>query len=66
MEDKPLEISATIFATNNIEKAGNKYLFKVGELIGRQAEMYQENERQFDIEIPNPHQYTRNIKFYSI
>ena len=62
MEDKPLEISATIFATNNIEKAGNKYLFKVGELIGRQAEMYQENERQFDIEIPNPHQYTRNIE----
>ena len=24
--------------------------------------MYQENERQFDIEIPNPHQYTRNIE----
>ena len=62
MEDKPLKISATIYATNNIEKAGNKYLFKIGELIGRQAEMYQENERQFDLEIPNPHQYTRNIE----
>jgi hypothetical protein len=62
MEDKPLKISATIYATNQIEKAGNKYLFKIGELIGRQAEMYQENERQFDIEIPNPHQYTRNIE----
>jgi hypothetical protein len=62
MEDKPLKISAIIYATNQIEKAGNKYLFKIGELIGRQAEMYQENERQFDIEIPNPHQYTRNIE----
>jgi hypothetical protein len=62
MEDKPLKISATIYATNQIGKAGNKYLFKIGELIGRQAEMYQENERQFDIEIPNPHQYTRKIE----
>lgn len=62
VEDKPLKISATIYATNNIEKAGNKYLFKIGELIGRQAEMYQENERHFDLEIPNPHQYTRNIE----
>jgi hypothetical protein len=62
MEDKPLKISTIIYATNQIEKAGNKYLFKIGELIGRQAEMYQENERQFDIEIPNPHQYTRNIE----
>jgi hypothetical protein len=62
MEDNPLKISAIIYATNQIEKAGNKYLFKIGELIGRQAEMYQENERQFDIEIPNPHQYTRNIE----
>ncbi|MBL7766201.1 MAG: DUF3857 domain-containing protein [Chitinophagaceae bacterium] len=59
---QPMKISAVIHATNNIEKAGPKYLFKVGELIGRQAEMYQEKERQFDLEIPNPHQYIRNIK----
>ena len=40
----------------------NKYLFKIGELIGRQAEMYQEKPRKFDLEIPNPHQYTRTIQ----
>lgn len=59
--EKSLKVSAVIHATNNIEKAGAKYLFKVGELIGRQAEMYQERERMFDLEIPNPHQYTRKI-----
>ncbi len=57
----PLRVSATLHATNSLEKAGNKYLFKVGELIGRQAEMYQEKERQFDLEIPEPHQYSRHL-----
>lgn len=61
---KPLIISATIHAAGIIEKAGNKYLFHVGELIGRQSELYQEKERQFDIEIPNPHQYTRTLKIH--
>lgn len=57
----PLKVSAKIEATNSIEKAGNKYIYKIGELIGRQAEMYQEKERQFDLEIPEPHQYTRKL-----
>jgi hypothetical protein len=61
---KPLQISADIYATNNIEKAGNKYLYKIGDLIGRQAEMYQEKERKFDLEIPNAHQYTRKLKVH--
>ena len=61
-QQKPLVIRSTMHTTNNIEKAGNKYLFKIGELIGRQAEMYQEKERKFDLEIPNQHQYTRVIK----
>ena len=60
-ERKPLTVSTTIHATNIVEKAGNKYLFKIGDLIGRQSELYQEHERQFDMEIPNPHQYTRTI-----
>lgn len=61
-QQKPLKISSLMHTTNNIEKAGNKYLFKIGELIGRQAEMYQEKPRKFDLEIPNPHQYTRSIQ----
>lgn len=63
-EKKPLVIGATIHAGSLMEKAGNKYLFKVGDLIGRQSEMYQEKERQFDIEIPNAHQYTRKLKIH--
>ena len=58
---KPLILEATIHSSSFIEKAGNKYLLKIGELIGPQSEMYQEKQRQFDLEIPNPHQYTRTI-----
>lgn len=61
-EGKPLIISANIHAANLLEHVGNKYLFKIGELIGPQSEMYQEKERQFDIEIPNAHQYSRILK----
>jgi len=63
-KNKPLIIEAVVHATGNIEKAGNKYLFHVGELIGRQSEMYQEKDRQFDLEIPNAHQYTRTLKVH--
>ena len=48
----PLITKANIVNTDMfIEKAGNKYLFKLGELIGPQLEMYQEKmeERQMDI-----------------
>ena len=58
---KPLAISATIYATNNLEKAGDKYIFRIGELIGRQSELYQESPRQFDIDFNNPHQFTRHL-----
>ncbi|MEZ5045824.1 MAG: DUF3857 domain-containing protein [Chitinophagaceae bacterium] len=64
MKEKPTSIAATIHASDIIEKAGNKYLFKIGELIGRQAEMYQEKERKYDMDIPNPHQYTRKLKIH--
>jgi hypothetical protein len=63
-EGKRVKIGATIYASNSVEKAGPKYIFKIGELIGLQAEMYQEKTRKFDIEIPNKHQYTRTIKVH--
>jgi hypothetical protein len=58
---KPLSIQSEIHSSSFIEKAGNKYLLNVGQLIGQQSEMYQEKERQFDMEIPNPHQYARKL-----
>ncbi|WP_179008937.1 DUF3857 domain-containing protein [Winogradskyella forsetii] len=44
-----------------VEKAGNKYLFKVGELIGRQMELYQENERVLTLENEFRRVYERTI-----
>lgn len=45
------------------EKAGNDILFKLGETIGPQMEMYQEKERQFDVEAGHNRSYVRTIKF---
>lgn len=42
---KPLEFIIDLKTEAFVEKAGNKYLFKVGEIIGRQIEMYQEKKR---------------------
>ncbi|MES2629128.1 MAG: hypothetical protein V4616_09195 [Bacteroidota bacterium] len=47
---KPLIVEFSFSSPAFIEKAGQKVLFKVGELIGPQAEMYQEKERQFPVE----------------
>ena len=44
-----------------VEKAGNKYLFKVGDLIGAQMELYQENERVLPLENEFRRTYERTI-----
>ena len=46
-----------------VEKAGEDYLFKLGLLIGPQMEMYQEKERQYDVESANTRYYGRTINF---
>lgn len=55
-------ISADLKTPALIEKAGNNYLFKLGEVIGSQVEMYQKNERQHPIDMPHPIYYKRTIK----
>lgn len=60
-ENKPLIISADVVSTDMIEKAGNKVLFKIGDIIGPQEEMYQEKPRQLAIELPYPHTLKRKI-----
>jgi hypothetical protein len=59
--NKPLELSTTISANKLMEKAGAKYLFKIGDVIGRQAEMYQAEERKLPIETAYPHGLKRKI-----
>jgi len=60
-DNKPFVLQTVVLAPNLIEKAGNRILIKVGELIGPQAEMYQEKKRQFPIEIEYPHILARKI-----
>lgn len=58
---KPIIFTLNFTSEAFIEKAGKKYLFKVGEIIGRQMEMYQEKERILPIENEFTRSYYRNI-----
>lgn len=62
-DNKPLIISSTIYSAELLEKAGNKLLFKIGELIGSQVQMYQEKPRQLPAEVEYPHVLYRKIRF---
>ncbi|GAB1855285.1 hypothetical protein MHTCC0001_01180 [Flavobacteriaceae bacterium MHTCC 0001] len=58
---KPLHFVLDFESEAFIEKAGNKYLFKVGDLIGRQIEMYQEKERVLPVENEFERSYFRTL-----
>ncbi len=60
-DNRPLEVVAEINAAKLLEKAGPKYLFKIGDVIGRQSEMYQEKPRKLPLEMPFPHGLKRSI-----
>lgn len=57
----PFMVKATGTISSILEKAGPKYLLKIGELIGAQVEMYQEYERQNEIENDFNRWYSRKI-----
>ncbi|RVT71352.1 DUF3857 domain-containing protein [Flavobacterium sufflavum] len=59
---KPFVLDLTFEGKDLIQMAGDKYLFSVGQIIGRQMEFYQENKRVLPVEIDYPHFYTRKIK----
>ncbi|GGD18393.1 DUF3857 domain-containing protein [Hyunsoonleella pacifica] len=58
---KPLHFVLDFESEAFTEKAGKKYLFKVGELIGRQIEMYQEKQRVLPVENDFTRSYFRTI-----
>ena len=62
-DNKPLVISGTIHTAELLERAGNKLLFKLGELIGDQVQMYQEKPRQLPAEMPYAHVEERKLSF---
>lgn len=60
-KEKPFIISTEIVSPKMMSKAGNTYLFKLGDCIGRQAEMYEEEERVLPIDIQYTHHLIRKI-----
>ena len=58
---KPFIIKGEVSSASLIEKADNTFLFKVGEIIGPQVEMYQEKPRQNQIDLDFPHSLDRKI-----
>lgn len=59
---KPFIMNVSFEGKDLTKKAGDNYLFSVGETIGKQMEFYQENKRTLPVEIDYPHYYTRKIK----
>jgi hypothetical protein len=63
MLDKPLTIEGDLKAPGLLEKAGPKYLVKIGDVIGPQMEMYQDKVRKYDAENFYNRTYYREITF---
>lgn len=65
LEDGPVDrflVDVDFESAHFLEKAGPRILFKVGELIGPQVEMYREDDRMTDIENDYNRGYERIIK----
>lgn len=60
-DNKPLQITGKIKAPQLVEKAGAKYIFKLGDIIGKQQQMYESKERTMPIDIPYNHYLNRKI-----
>lgn len=60
---EPFRVTAKSSTDVFVAKAGEKYLFKVGELIGPQMEMYQEKKRVLPVETEFVRNYHREITF---
>ena len=58
---KPFIVESEVESPGLLDKAGPRYLFKVGTLIGPQTELYQQEARQFDVENDFNRQYSRQL-----
>jgi hypothetical protein len=61
--EKPFIVDGQLESAGLLDKAGPRYLFKVGTLLGPQTELYQKEERQFDVENDHNRRYLRTIRF---
>ncbi|PLX06217.1 MAG: hypothetical protein C0596_17210 [Marinilabiliales bacterium] len=60
---KPAIAEGILLSDSFFEKAEDKYLFQIGELIGPQMEMYEEEERTIPVEDPYARHYYRELYF---
>ncbi|WP_310392727.1 DUF3857 domain-containing protein [Hymenobacter sp.] len=60
---KPFIVESQLESATLLDKAGPRYLFKIGTLLGPQTELYQTEERQFDVENDHNRRYLRTIRF---
>lgn len=60
----PMVVSGKLKSPSMIERAGSKYLFKVGVLIGPQSELYSQEKRETPGQISFPHSYTRKLTIH--
>ncbi len=61
---KPFVVKFNISSEYFVEKTGDKYLFKLGDLIGPQMEMQQEKKRILPLEAEFNRSYYRTIKIH--
>ena len=59
----PITLDVTFQTQELIENAGNDLLFHIGETIGKQSELYQEQTRKLPIHVGILHGYYRKIVF---
>ncbi|MBC8084684.1 MAG: DUF3857 domain-containing protein [Hymenobacter sp.] len=58
---KPFLVDASVESAALLNKAGQRYLFRIGDLLGSQAELYQTETRQHDVENDYNRRYNRVI-----
>jgi hypothetical protein len=61
---KPLQFIVDFTTEAFVEKAGRKYLFKLGDLIGQQVQLYQEKERVLPLEEQFHRSYFRTLTIH--
>jgi hypothetical protein len=57
----PYIVKSTIESSALLEEAGESYIFKVGQVIGTQSELYQERKRLYPVEMQYPNEYNYTI-----
>ena len=61
--EKPFIVDAVLESVALLDRAGPKYLFKIGTLLGPQSELYQSEERQYNVENEFNRRYNRTLTF---